>query len=452
MKKLAYRLLRLNWDIHPGEGAKAFLLGLNVFVLLFAYYILKPIREALILTGQDARTKSYLGALQAVLIVFVIKAFSRLASKVPRHLLITWVTFFFISNLFLFYALHLAGLSRGAMSIIFFLWVGIFNLMVVAQFWSFANDLYSEADGKRLFPLIALGGNLGAYLGGKLAKRLFAPIGSFNMMLVVAGLLGICILLAWAIHRREARQDASRRAAGGAAGESEKPLKAGGGFQLVFRKRYLLYIALFIGVYNFVNANGEYMFSALQTRTAERAIATGAAGGLSLEAYIGRAFADYQSLAALLTILIQLFLVSRIFRWVGISGALLILPIFVLGGYSYTALGASLVVLKWIKAAENGTDYSLMNTTKAALFLRTSREEKYKAKAAIDVFFFRSGDALSAVAVFIGTSWLAMKVEGMALVNLAAILVWIALAVLIAREYKKNGKAGPAQAGPSPGR
>jgi ATP:ADP antiporter, AAA family len=435
------RLIRLNWDIRPGEGAKAFLLGLNIFVLLFAYYILKPIREALILTGQDPRTKSYLGALQAVLIIFVIKGFSRLASRVPRHVLITRVTLIFISNLVLFYALHLAGLSKGAMSIIFFLWVGIFNLMVVAQFWGFANDLYSETAGKRLFPLIALGGNLGAFLGGKLAKQLFAPLGSFNMMLLVAGLLGVCIALALAIHRREVRQDAACREPGDPPCEAERPLKAGGGFQLIFRKRYLLYIALLIGVYNFINANGEYMFSALQTKTAVRAIAAGTAGGLSLEATIGRAFADYQSLAALLTILIQLFLVSRIFRWIGISGALLVLPMFVLGGYGYTALGASLVVLKWIKAAENGTDYSLMNTTKAALFLRTSREEKYKAKAAIDAFFQRAGDTLSALAVFVGTTWLAMRVEGLAIVNLAAIFVWIGLAVLIAREYRKGAAA-----------
>jgi len=444
VRKLAYRLLRLAWDIQPGEGAKAFLLGLNVFVLLFAYYILKPIREALILTGQDPQTKSYLGALQAILMIFVIKAFSRLASKVPRHVLITWVTLFFISNLFLFYALHLAGLPKGTMSILFFLWVGIFNLMVVAQFWGFANDLYSEADGKRIFPLIALGSNLGAYFGGSLAKHLFAPLGSYNMMLLVAALLGLCILLSILIHRRELRSAAGRggAASGAAAGEAAKPLKAGGGFQIIFRKRYLLYIALLIGVYNFINANGEYMFSTLQTRTALRAIASGAAGGLSLEATIGQAFADYQALAALLAILIQLFLVSRVFRWLGIGGALLILPLFVLGGYGYTAFGASLVVLKWIKAAENGTDYSLMNTTKAALFLRTSREEKYKAKAAIDTFFFRSGDTLSAAAVYIGTTWLAMKVEGLAVVNLAAIAVWIVLAVLIGREYRRNGRSG----------
>lgn len=437
-----YRLLRWNWDIRPGEGAKVFLLGLNVFLILFAYYILKPIREALILTGRDPQTKSYLGAVQAILIIFVVKAFSRLASRVPRHLLISGVTLFFISNLILFYILHLAGIPKGTMSIAFFLWVGIFNLMVVAQFWSFANDLYSEAVGKRLFPLIALGGNLGAFLGGKLAKRMFEPLGSYNMMLVVAGFLGLCLGLTVAIHKREVREKrGANREAGPTPSETsvsaEKPLKKGGGFQLVFKKRYLLYIALLIGLYNFVNANGEYMYSSMQTRTAERAIAAGTAGGLTAEQYIGMAFADYQSLAALLTILIQLFLVARIFKWVGVGGALLFLPIFVLGGYGYTAFGASLIALKWLKAMENGTDYSLMNTTKAALFLKTSREEKYKAKAAIDTFFVRGGDTLSALAIFLGTTFLALKVEGLAFVNLAAIVLWIFLCGLTMREYKR---------------
>jgi AAA family ATP:ADP antiporter len=432
-----YRLLRWNWDIRTGEGAKVFLLGLNVFLILFAYYILKPIREALILTGKDPQTKSYLGAVQAVLIIFVVKAFSRLASRVPRHLLISGVTLFFISNLVLFYILHLAGVPKGTMSIVFFLWVGIFNLMVVAQFWSFANDLYSEAVGKRLFPLIALGGNLGAYLGGKLAKRMFEPLGSYNMMLVVAGFLGLCIGLTWAIHKREVRPAAAANPVDAANSSPEKPLKRGGGFQLVFKKRYLLYIALLIGLYNFVNANGEYMYSSVQTRTAERAIAAGTAGGLTAEQYIGMAFSDYQSLAALMTILIQLFLVARVFKWVGVGGALLFLPIFVLGGYGYTAFGASLIALKWLKAMENGTDYSLMNTTKAALFLKTSREEKYKAKAAIDTFFVRGGDTLSALAIFLGTTFLALKVEGLAVVNLAAVVLWIVLCLLTMREYKR---------------
>lgn len=130
-----YRFLRLFADIRPGEASKALLLALNVFLLLLAYYILKPLRESLLLVDKDMpQVKSYLSGAQAVLFVFVIKAFSRLASKVPRHVLITRTTSFFISNLVVFYALHAGGLAEKPMGILFFVWIGIFNYFVIAQF------------------------------------------------------------------------------------------------------------------------------------------------------------------------------------------------------------------------------------------------------------------------------------------------------------------------------
>jgi AAA family ATP:ADP antiporter len=160
-----YRFLRIFADIRPGEAAKALLLALNILLLLLAYYILKPLRESLLLVDKDSAViKSCLSGAQAVLFVFVIKAFSRLASKVPRHVLITWTTSFFISNLVVFYALHAGGMAEKPMGILFFIWIGIFNYFVIAQFWGFANDLYAEEAGKRTFPLVALGASLGGLI------------------------------------------------------------------------------------------------------------------------------------------------------------------------------------------------------------------------------------------------------------------------------------------------
>jgi len=169
---IGYRFLRLFADIRQGEAAKALLLGTNIFLILMAYYIIKPIRDALIVTAKTPEFKSYMGAAQAVLLIFVIKAFSRLASRVARQALITWVTLFFISNLIIFNLLLVSiGANRTSMAtigIIFYIWIGIFNLMVVAQFWGFANDLYAEDIGKRVFPLVWLGGTLGAPVGSKI--------------------------------------------------------------------------------------------------------------------------------------------------------------------------------------------------------------------------------------------------------------------------------------------
>ncbi|MFC2166300.1 Npt1/Npt2 family nucleotide transporter, partial [Acidobacteriota bacterium] len=101
------------------------------------------------------------------------------------------------------------------------------------------------------------------------------------------------------------------------------------------------------------------------------------------------------------------------------------------------AIGASLMMVKWVKVAENGTDYSLMNTTRHSLWLITTREEKYKAKAAIDTFFHRAGDVLSALVVFLGVNYLVLNTSGFAAVNIALCVIWIAVGVLMAREHKR---------------
>ena len=462
---LGYRFLRLFADIRHGEAGKALLLALNVFLLLLAYYILKPLREALLLVDKDSAViKSCLSGAQAVLFVFVIKAFSRLASKVPRHLLITWTTSFFISNLVIFYFLNLGGMAVKPMGIMFFIWIGIFNYFVIAQFWGFANDLYSDEIGKRSFPLVALGAALGGFVATlPVMRRLRDLLGGrweYKLMLIAGAILLLCIGLARHIHRREvrkARADLEKGLVGAAekAKVQELPLKAGGGFRLIFKSRYLLLIALMIGLYNFVNATGEFIITqvtvnqSLASQTPKPAAAVPqqpAATPKTDSKIIHNAFMNYQFLGNLIALVLQLFLVSRIFKWVGVGGALLFLPLIALGGYALISVGAVLVLVRWVKAFENGTDYSLQNTTKAALFLVTKREEKYKAKAAIDTFFVRGGDTLSALAVIVGTQLLGLRIERFALLNVVVVIVMIVLCFRIIKSYKTRKAAADAAA------
>jgi ATP:ADP antiporter, AAA family len=472
---ILYRFLRLFADVREGEASKALLLALNIFLLLLAYYILKPLREALLLVDQKAPViKSCLSGAQAVLFVFVIKAFSRLASRVPRHVLITWTTSFFISNLVIFYFLNLGGMAVKPMGIMFFIWIGIFNYFVIAQFWGFANDLYSDEVGKRTFPLVAFGATLGGLIATlPVMKRLRDILGmnwEYKLMLIAGTVLSLCILLAWYIHRRDVRKTREDREKGLAGAEEkarvqERPLKAGGGFRLIFKSRYLLLIALMIGLYNFVNATGEYIFTAVTVKANISATPLKAKGAVPSESpqtagkpaepaegmkkSIHNAFMDYQFLTNLIALFIQLFLVSRIFKWVGIGGALLFLPLIALGGYALISFGAVFVLVRWVKALENGTDYSLQNTTKAALFLVTPREEKYKAKAAIDTFFVRGGDTVSALAVLAGTQLLGLKIERYALLNVLAVFVLLVICLRIIKAYKTRKAEGAGNPAPA---
>lgn len=455
-----YRLLRLFADVRPGEAAKALLLMSNVFLLLMAYYIMKPLRETLLLVNDDApAVKSYLSAAQAIAFIFVIKAFSRLSSRVPRHVLITRTTLFFISNLVGFFALNLAGMPRTSMGILFFVWIGVFNWFVIAQFWGFANDLYTEEAGKRIFPLIAFGATLGAVVGNRLGvlRDLLGGSWEYKLMLLAAAVLLACIALAIAIHRREVRRAAAGEGraaaepgrAAEAARAQERPLRPGGAFKLVFGNRYLLAIALLVGLMNFINATGEFIITDVQTRAS---LAEAGTGSADLAKSIHAGFMDYQLLTNLVALGMQLFLVARIFRWLGIGGALFILPLVALFGYGYMTLGVSIVLVRWVKSLENGIDYSLMNTTRAALFLVTTREEKYKAKAATDTFFVRGGDTLAAAAVFLGTGVFSLAIERFAVINTIAVALWLGLSLVILREHRRKAKApaGLTAAAPAP--
>lgn len=438
------RVLRLFTEVRAGEAPTALLLMINVFLLFTAYYLIKPIREDLILQGGSteifgwtvgkAQIKSYSSALMAALLILVVKGYAGIASRVPRHKLIAFVTLFFVSNLLVFFVLT-QGPTTVWLGIAFFVWVGIFNNLVVAQFWAFANDVYLPEQGKRLFPIVGFGASSGAVGGSWVAGQLFR-LGESQMLLVAAGLLCLCIGVTLLVHRRQAGSRGERQVqAAKRAAEAERPVGRGGGFQLIFADRYLLFIALLILVANIVNTTGEFILGKKVSDVAAGMVASGAAGGLNEGQWIGKFYSDYFFWVNSLTAVLQLFVVSRILKYAGVRSALFLLPLVAFCGYTVLAFGAALGVIRVVKILENSTDYSVQNTTRQALFLPTSREVKYKAKAAIDTFFVRIGDFASAILVFVGTA-VALGIEQFAVVNMGLVVVWILLAVGVARRHR----------------
>ena len=421
------RFLSLFSVVEAGEGATAVLLTLNVFLLLGAYYILKVVRDTLILAESGAEVASYSSAGQAALLLLVVPAYSAFAARTNRIQLVTWATLFFVSHLGVFFLLGNAGYHIG---IPFYLWTGVFNVFVVAQFWAFANDIYTKPQGERLFPIIGVGASLGAWVGTALIGDIFEAVGPYVAMLIGAAVLVLCVGITRIVNRRGSGRDEPEQVADAGAQFSKE-----GGFALVWKSRYLRYIALLILLLNLVNTTGGYMLNRL---------VTDAASGLSeteqvefIGSYIGGVYAWVN----LLGLLIQMFAVSRIFAAIGVRGALFVLPAISLGGYAALMLAPALGVVRIVKIAENSTDYSLMNTVRAALYLPTSRDVKYKAKQAIDTFFVRFGDMLQAGLVFVGVEILSFGVRQFAMVNFAMVLLWIGAAVVIYREHKKLSAA-----------
>jgi len=419
------RLLRLFGDVQAGEGVTVLLMLSNIFLTLLCYSIIKVVREPLILLGGGAEVRSYSSAGQAVLLMLFVPFYSWFASRVDRRKLLIGVTLFFVVNIELF-ALAVAA-HVPLVGVAFFIWVGIFNNALTAQFWSYANDIYTKPAGDRLFPIIAIGMTAGAPLGSLVAGRLSAARFAPEMILQVsAALLLLSLGLYLAVNTRETLR-APRTQEQGA-------LAAGNGFALVLKSRYLRLIALLIVLLNVVNTTGEYLIAHLVELHAREAAA--ADSTFSPEAWIGAFAGSYQFWVNVVALLLQFFVTSRLVKYAGLRGALLALPLIALGGYSIVALGVSFAVVRWVKTAENATDYSIMNTARGLLWLPTTREEKYKGKQAVDTFFVRAGDLLQAGLVYVGTHLLLLSVRGFAVVNVLLTLAWLAVAFAILRENR----------------
>jgi AAA family ATP:ADP antiporter len=444
------RLLGIFTEVRAGEGITALLLTGNIFLLLTAYYVIKPVREALILAMKGgAEYKAYMGGAIAVALLFAVPAYARVAKKLPRNRLVVGVTLFFVSHLVLFYIGAQVPAFEAYMGLLFYLWVGIFNMMVVAQFWAFANDIYKEEQGKRLFALIGIGASSGAAIGAAIAKFLIKPLGVYQMLLLAGGLLALCAFLTQTVHVRESRgrlvgpppKDAGTTAAESPdAKEDKTPKPKGedgpGAFSMVFKYRYLTLLAVFSLLFTWVNTNGEYILGAIVSAAADQGVADGTIAAADKRAWIGAWFGDFFLYVNILGVLLQSFVVSRLVKFGGLKLAFFWFPVVALLDAAALSILPILMVVRIGKTLENASDYSINNTVRNMLWLPTTREMKYLAKQAVDTFFVRMGDVASGLLVALLAGMLAVGVRYFAIANLVLVVGVLVVCAAILREQK----------------
>ena len=318
------RLLGLFSEVHPGEGARALLMLVNVFLILVSYYVIKTVREPLILGTEvpgflqalgiksAAEVKTFAAAGQALVLMAFVPAYSWFASRVDRMKLIVGVTLFFAANILAFAVAVHAGVPF--VGVAFYVWVGFFSLSIIAQFWSYANDIYTKDAGNRLFPIIGIGATAGSPVGAWAAGRLFdAHVSPHLMLYLAAGLLLLTLVLYVTVNRR----CASPVAATAGAPAAQAALQKGDAFSLVFRNRYILLIAVLLIVLNVVNTVGEYILSHL---VVEHASALAAADpSFDKNAYIGAYYGSYFFWVNVIAVVLQAFVASRLVKRFGLG-------------------------------------------------------------------------------------------------------------------------------------
>lgn len=399
---LAARLLAPFADVRPGEAGTALAMAAQGFLLLTVYYLLKPVRESWILPGvaglDGAELKTYLAAVQALALVIVARGWGALARRLRRDRLIGAAIATAIACLAGFWVLHATG---AQVAIAFTLWLGAFQLLLIAQFWSFATDLYTPERGRRVFAVLGAGAALGSVVGAQVARALMRWVDDPVWLLpIAAATLSLVPALAGLVHRRESRAAAAEIEPPGAS--ATPGVDPPGVIARLLADPYLRLVAAFTVLLNAIATIGEYALDRTLLASAAQAVAHGEVA--SVELYVGAFKADYYAAINLVVLVLQLFAVARVLRAIGERAALAILPAFVVVA-AMLALGAGsaalpmLAVLAVARVIENGIAHSIQGTARQALYLVTTREGRWSGRALIDTAFWRGGDVLGAVLV-----------------------------------------------------
>jgi AAA family ATP:ADP antiporter len=341
---------------------------------------------------------------------------------------------FFAMNLVAFFAIGHAGVR---FSFAFFVWASIFAVMAVSQFWAFATNLLDVNTGTRLFGVIAVGVSAGALAGSAIATVAFAAIGPYGLMLAAAGVICIAIGLSECA-RAMMRGRVARRPA---EIESASPQMGGGrpwidGIAIVGRSRYLVGIAALVVLVNWITSTGDYVLSSWLSELAQQRAPA------DPRAFLGAFMGKYCSTITLAGFLIQLLLVSRIINAAGIARALLVTPVAILAGFCLIGFVPVFALLQSALVVQRSLDYSLLNTTRSALLLPATCEEKYQGKTAIDTLFYRLGDLLATLGVFAGLRMFAEPRTQFVWLIVLLSAVMTVVAWLIGREYARRFGAG----------
>ncbi len=395
---------------------------LYFFLLLAAYYVLRPVRDEMAVQAGPERL-AQLFTLTFVTMLALVPLYGWLCARLPRAKLLPAVYGFFGLNLLAFWLAFRAG-STPPLAMAFFVWVSVFNLFVVSVFWSFMADLFDEAQAARLFAAIAAGGSCGAITGPALTASLAPRLGAANLLLVSAALLLLataCIvaLLAWAKkHPRRGERPA------------EEPIGGSiiAGAKAALSSPYLLGIGAYLLCYSVLSTSLYFhQMEIVKVEVPDSAERT-------------RLFALVDLTVNSLTLIVQLVLTARLGAVLGVGWMLALMPLVSLIGFAALGFLPTLAVLIAFGITRRVGEFAISKPVREALYTVVPREDRYKAKNFIDTVIYRGGDAFSGWLVT-GLRGLGLGVSGIAFAALPVAAGWLAVSFWLGREQARRRSA-----------
>ena len=415
-------MIRALWksffDVRKGEYLRTCFVALYLLFILFAYYILKPVSRALFLNQFDIDKLPYLMILIAFVGGFLAYLYTRLAVRSSLPTAVTWSTGLTIGCLVVIS--WLLGLGKGWVLYVFNIWVGLFSVVMVAQGWLIAANVFTSREAKRLYGLLGMSAVIGASFGGKFTAEMVRAIGPTKLVLASA----VMVFIAYLCFRGLLMQPGVSLASAPAADSADAEFQFTDILAAIRHHRHLQVIVAIITVTFIVDVTIDYQFNAM-AKLAYR-------DKDQLTAFLGNFYGVYLNL---INFFLQFFLTAAVVRWFGVGGTLQIMPVTI----SVTALATfflpgvnSSAALRLTEAA---TRYTLNRTGMELLYVPLPADLKNRTKAFVDIFVDRMGRGLGGVILIFCTSVLTLTPKQIPLITVGFSLVWIALAARASREY-----------------
>lgn len=425
----AGRLLKAATKIESHEVTSALLSFAFVYVLMAAYFILRPVRDGLASDWSDVEV-SWLWSMTFLFSLVAVSIYGAVVSAVRFRNLVPGVYVFFAASFFFFYA----GSSYFADPVLvdkaFYVWLSVFSLFHVSVFWSFMSDLWNSEQAPRLFGFIAMGSSVGAVMGPLISAVFVEHIGTENLMLVSAAMLLIPIpivlklsqLKTTTLGNAEVRADLGAQKAMG-----RNPFA---GFGIFLASPYLIGIGLFIILYV---AIGSFVYFELKNLLAEYSRVE----RTQIWAYIDLAVNS-------LAIFTAMFLTSRIATRFGMATTLALVPALIVLGMLVIVVSPVVAVVAGLQVARRAGNYAITRPGREMLFTAVDRETRFKAKPVIDIVLYRGGDMLTAWAFTLLTAGLGLGLGAVAAVGAAIAAIWAMVGIYLGKAYTRRVQSDPA--------
>lgn len=412
-------------EVFEKEGAVFVWSFLYFFSILTAYFILRPIRDAMGIAGGTG-SLSYLFSYTFLAMLAVMPAYGILVSRYPRRKFLPYVYLFFIINILFFWFCFTNDIAMNLVAKIFFVWLSVFNVFVVSIFWSFMVDIYKSRDSKTLFGMIASGGTIGSITGPFIVTFLTDNLGTETLLLISASVLSfsiVCILKLVKLRHKNLTENekSAENAIGGGMLD---------GLLEIFKSRYLMNITIMIILLSLTGTFAYYQQGELiytnYANTDERVQIFG-----MIDLYV--------SIGALI---FQVFVAGPVLSNYGIKGGIIILPIITVFGFILLAISPTIGVFIIFQTLRRASEYGMFVPSRENLFSVVSREEKYKAKNFIDTTVLRGGDvANSKLYEGLSTnSGLGLSLGEIAMVGVPIAAIWGIMGWKLGKSHEEQEK------------